>query len=844
MLKITKSFNKFFFSITVFYILSNNVYISAMIPATPVTQALGNTATNIAASAMASNAASSIGSIINNMATRKIINNIIIQGNTLVPTDTLLIKIPYRTGQVFDPALTGQLIKNLYGLKYFDSIQVEVENLPENYINLIINLKEKKKLESISYEGNSNLNIEEIEKKYKFSEIPAINQEEALLLAEQIKRLYQEKNYHNVNIKTELEITENNTILVKFNIEEGKKATVKRVNFQGNKAFNGKKLRSMIFTREDWILGAFDKAGTYDPIMVERDKQILENFYQSNGYFTARVIDVKTDINPNTQEMDITFIIDEGEIYTIGDISVDTHDKIDKEILLAALPVRPGQPYNKDLLRQSIEVLRTVWGQFGYAYADIAPRPMADFENKLIDIKFDTELGNQIFVDRINIEGNEKTRDWVIRRKLAINEGELITPQALDISKARVESLGYFDPQDGVNWKINKISDNLAELNLMVKEIRTGKLYGQVGFGGADDKSPASALKVSAGISDRNFMGTGIKYTFNLTFSQEDRGLLFNIYQPHLTLPWFNTPVGAGFDAYVRKSLYDEFKNVADIPVENVTGLIGNLTFSPLFMPNLSTIVNAGIERIHYNNKVIVEVPGQNQTERDLFQSIVNRRFEDGTVHWLGFITGQDLRNHPVYPSKGYNWSLSSKFCYPVPTSNFSFFKVDLDATWLTPLIGDSDLIFLLHGHAGFAKPLAGKNIPYRELYHVGGPATVRGYLYGQIGPQVFGDSIGAQKALWINAELIFAATKDQSLRGVLFYDGGAAWDTPSGAKFRELGLQDMLKNNRFNYRHSIGFGIRLASPPIRIDWGFKLDRNKRINEPASEVHFNMAQDF
>ncbi len=207
-------------------------------------------------------------------------------------------------------------------------------------------------------------------------------------------------------------------------------------------------------------------------------------------------------------------------------------------------------------------------------------------------------------------------------------------------------------------------------------------------------------------------------------------------------------------------------------------------------------------------------------------------------------MTGQDFRNHPTYPSKGYNWSFTGKFCYPTPVSNFSFYKIDLDATWLTPLIGDSDLIFLLHGHAGVAKPLAGKNIPYRELYHVGGPATVRGYLYGQIGPQIFGDSIGAQKAFWVNAELIFSVTKDQSLRGVLFYDGGAGWDTTSGARFQELGMQDILKNNRFKYKHSVGFGIRLASPPIRIDWGFKLDRNKRLNEPASEVHFNMAQDF
>lgn len=818
--------------------LSNNIY-SVVSQVAPQAVSMAQNLASGAASAITSNLAKNIiqNKQLNN---NKIIKDIIIKGNNIISTDAILIKIPYRKGQIFDPSLTSKLIQNIYSLKYFDSIELKVENLADDFINLILILKEKKKLESIIYQGNNNLTEEEIEKKYNFSKITTINQEEANLLAEQIRRLYREKNFNNVNIIANLEETENNTLRLSFYIQEGNKALIKKIAFKGNTAFTGKKLRSLIFTREDWILGALDKSGSFDPELIERDKQIIEYFYQSNGYFTARVKDIKIDFNKVTNCIDLTFIIEEGDLYKIGNIEAETHDKISQDILLSALPLKSGQIYSKDLLRQSIEVLRTIWGQSGYAYTEVNPIPILNSQDKTVDVKFEVDLGSQMFIDRINIIGNYKTRDYVIRRALVLQEGELLTTQAMDISKARVESLGFFEPQDGVSWKINKISDNLAELNLIVKEIRTGKLYGQVGFGGADDKSALTGLKITAGISDRNFLGTGIKYNFNCSFSQEDRGVVFNIFQPYL----FDKPIGAGFDAYLRKSLYDQFQNVADIPVENVTGFIGNISFHPVYMPDLMTIFNTGVENIHYNNKVIVEVPSHNPREKELFQSIVNRRFEDGTVSWVGLMTGQDLRNHPTYPSKGYNWSFTGKFCYPTPSSNFSFYKLDFDATWLTPLIGDSDLIFLLHAHAGVAKPFYGKNIPYRELYHVGGPATVRGYFYGQIGPSIFGDSIGAQKAFWVNAELVFSATKDQALRGVLFYDGGAGWDTPSGVKFQELGIQDILKNNRFKYRHSIGFGIRLASPPIRIDWGFKLDRNKKLNEPASEVHFNMAQDF
>ncbi|MCK9543294.1 MAG: outer membrane protein assembly factor BamA, partial [Novosphingobium sp.] len=559
----------------------------------------------------------------NKLDNKKIIKDIMIFGNKSISTDTILIKIPYRPGQPFDPTLTSQLIRNIYSLKYFDSIEVKVENIDEQHVNLIVILSEKKKLESITYQGNSNLTEEEIEKKYKFSDIPTINQEEANLLAEQIRKLYQEKNFNNVNIIPVLEKTKYDTLMLKFDIQEGKKVIIKKIEFHGNHAFTGKKLRSLMFTREDWILGALDRAGSYDPNMLEKDKQILEYFYQSNGYFKAHVKDVKINLDPKTNYMNLDFIIEEGELYKINDVQVDTHDKIQKEILLAALPIKPGQIYNRDLLRQSMEVLRTIWGQYGYAYADVTPIPVPDFQEKTIDISFQTDLGNQMFIDRINIIGNYKTRDNVIRRTLAIQEGELLTTQAMDISKARVESLGFFDPHEGVDWKVNKISDNLAELNLMVKEIRTGKLYGQLGFGGADDKSALKGLKITAGISDRNLMGMGIKYSLNCSFSQEDRGILFNIYQPYL----FNKPIGAGFDAYIRNSLYDQFQHVADIPVENVTGFIGNISFNPIYIPDLSTIFNAGIENIQYTNKVIAEVPGRNPEEKELFQSILNRRF-------------------------------------------------------------------------------------------------------------------------------------------------------------------------------------------------------------------------
>jgi len=787
----------------------------------------------------------------------KTINNIIIEGNVQVPQYTILSKIPYVIGGEFNPSNTRILIKNLYDLGFFNSIEIEVEELGNNKIDLYIILNEKKRLEKLSFHGNKHLTKEEIENKLKISEILTADLEELEALAEKIKKLYCEKNYHGVQIKTILNITKNGNIEADFFIDEGKASLVKRVNFIGNKSFNSKKLKDMIFTREDWIGGFLDKAGTFQPDAIEYDKYVIENFYQSNGFLTARVTDVNIDIDPETQYVTVTFVIEEGDIFTIGKVTANINDSlmqtnssnmsqitinngndtISIENILKALPIKSGQLYSKEAIRQAIELLRLTWGQFGYIYADIEPQIQPNLDEKIVDINFNFDLGSKVFLNRINIIGNKKTKDKVIRRYIDMDEGDLLTSQSMDISKSRIESLGFFEPNTGVGWKINKIDENLADLDLIVNEIRTGKISGQIGYGGADSQSPSSSVKISAAISDRNFMGKGIRYNFNYTYSPGDRGLIFNVYQPWL----FDRPLGIGLDAYKRKSAYEDFANLLNTPVEDILGGACQMSYSPVKIPDLGIFGNFGAERISYEKPIIALRNSANPEVNQLFQILADRRFQPGILSWIAFNLGQDRRNHPVFPSRGYNWNLATRFAIPNSNGNFSFAKVDFGFSWLTPLIGEASLIYLLHTHFGYIHQINNGNIPYRELYHVGGPSTVRGFLYGQIGPQVYSDSLGAKKAFWINMELIFSVTQDQSVRGVFFYDGGAGWDTPNAQTFNLLPIQ----NNTFNYRHAIGFGIRITKPtPFRIDWGFKLDRNKRRGEKVGEVHFSMTQDF
>jgi outer membrane protein assembly complex, YaeT protein len=765
----------------------------------------------------------------------KKINAIIIHGNTLIPEETLRAKIPYRVGEKFKPHKSVSLIHSLYNFGYFNNVRVHGENVGENVhaqeMNLHITVEEKRKLEKVEFTGNKHLNKSDIEKKLKISDIVAVDQEELTNIADQLKKLYREKDYHNVTITPELELVGDDLAIAHFNIIEGDKTLVQRVFFKGNNHINSKKLRSLTFTREDWLFGFFNKAGSYQPDALEFDKYTLENFYHNHGFLTARVTDML--VEPcSKNNMAVTFIIDEGPQFIVSSVKAPGNEIHTEEEILRVIPIRPGQLYVKDQIKNTMELLRQLWGESGYIYADIEPVVVPDVDKKTVAIEFISNLGSKVFVNRINLIGNKKTHDNVIRRQIKIYEGDLLTTAGMEMAKGAVESLGYFDPQAGVNWKVNRLDEENADLNLIFKERPTGRLFAQMGFGGQAEDSPSTRFNVSLGMQDTNAFGRGLLYNITGNYSKQDcSGAL------HLFNPWiFDHPIGAGVDLFMRKLTYDDFHNTIGKPEENVRGGSGIVRFVSPKLNFVNLQFEAGAQRIKYNT-IISAYQGVNPGDRQKFQSELDRMFQPGTLIWTTASFAQDFRNHPVMPTRGYQWLLAAKFGVPHSCKDFGFVKFEADAQWLTPLINEYDLVFKLHGLIGLIHTFKNHTVPYRELFHIGGPATVRGYLYGQIGPTLEGDSLGAQKALVVNAELQFPITTDQSIRGVLFFDGGAGWDTPY--------TKIPPKNNCFNFRAAIGFGIRLTNPtPVRIDVGFKLDRNKRSGEQASEVHFTMSQDF
>ena len=774
------------------------------------------------------------------------INAIVVHGNKATSKAAIINHIPYKIGEAFDPRKTRLLIHNLYyNLKKFRTIKVMGEPVDANGMKLHVFVEEKSPLKEIKTAGNKKVPDKEIAKKINVDDITTIDEEELKIIANKIKEIYLEKGYCQTEIATELAIDEDNRATALFTIDEGIASTVKQIHFTGNKSVSSKDLRAIALTKEDWLLGFLDKSGNYHPDRLEGDKHFIEQHYQNRGFLHAKVIDIVVDIDSATQNIILTFEIEEGERYVIDSISAPGTELVPESYLLAMLPIRKGMYYSRESITNAIKRLELIWGDHGYIFAHIEPSVQSNEDEKTVALSFFSELGDKVHLNQINIRGNTKTRDKVIRRRILLDEGELLTQSRMNNSKRSVAALGYFDPREGVNWKIRRLNKEEADLDLIVKETKTGHFGAQLGFGGAgaDLSSPVSGMSVKVELADTNLFGSGVQINLSTTYSKDEQTALLHVAQPWL----FDKPILGAFDIYHRRPIYDELRHVRTVH-QKLTG--GSVTLGCIaqsrnpFLNDINILFSSGVEDIKYGSPAVAIL--DNPIQKAQYQMILDKEFKPGTFAFVASRMEQDTRNHPIHTMWGHKWKFSTKFAIPTFGNDIGYYKIELDGSWFTPLIAEYDLILRLHGYFGISQPFKNRIVPFGELFHIGGQNSVRGFLFGQIGPQFLGDTIGGGKAFFINAELVAPITADMNMKAVMFYDGGTGFNNPyvTGAD------KPSVTGNGFNYRHSIGVGLRLLQPmPVNIDWGFKIDPRKNKlhpnqSESASEIHFGMSYDW
>ncbi len=766
------------------------------------------------------------------------IKNISILGAKHVKERHILNSIPYKKGQIFDAQISNQAIQNLYALGQFRQVQIAAEKIDTKNVHLYIIVEEKKLLADIKIKGNKRIERKQLNEKLNLDKITAIDEETLRQIAVGIQKMYKEENRHFTQVDTEMIPDEKNpdkTSAV-ITIDEGKASTVFRVDFKGNKNIPSRKLRDKIFTRENWLLSFMDGAGSFNEEHLEMDKHRIAYLYKDLGYLTAKVTKTKVKFSNNNRDVHITFYIKEGPQYIVRSVEAPGDEIFLESEIRPLISLKEGKAYSQTDMISTINRLKDLWGKKGYIYADVFPQVKPDEDSDEVDITFHVERGNKLYVNRINITGNNVTRDKVIRRELDIDEGELITTQKLQRSRAGIEYLSFFE-REGVNWKIHRISDTLADLEMNVREAKTGSFNLQATYG-SDKYNPKRSVKLSLGVEKRNLFGLGWDIGGNIQANAHRiKKIEAHFFDPYL----FDSDVSGAFNFYKRWDEYDQWASASKTPLQKVLG--GNARFGfrfPEIDKRLQMILDIGIEDIEYND---IELRRGSASD---ISPLIKRSFQEGTMIWLGCDFIKDTRNHKIYPNEGYKMSLSTKMVPPQISDAFSFLKIEAEASSYTSLIGVDSLVLALHLKGGHIRSLGGdgkngqrKLIPYKELYHMGGQSTVRGYTWGGIGPawKATGDPLGARNAIQFNAELVFPLIPDYSMKGHFFYDNGSGWNTPRD------GIDDLtkVKRNKFDLRHSVGFGLNLMKPvPAKIDWGFKLDRRRKEGESPHEFHLNM----
>lgn len=722
-----------------------------------------------------------------------IIKEIVIVGNKRVKKDLIIHEIKSKPGSPFSRKTLSEDIKALFALGYFLDVQADVRETPEGVI-ITFAVIEKPTVEDVVISGCERLKREDVEGVIKVKKGDFLDLKDVRASQEAIRRLYTSKGYYGNEVTYEVSYRKGNKTVVYFDIVEGPKGYIKKIEFVGNKAFSSRKLRGLMRTKRKTFLSWLTKTGTLERDVLEVDLARIREFYRDRGYVTVKVKEPKITLSRDRRSIVITIEIEEGDRYRVGSVDIVGDILGKKEDLLKKLKVKKGKWYRSSLVHKDVLWLTDRYADQGYAYVDVSPLTSLDKERKLVHLLYKIEEGKLVYINRINIRGNTKTRDKVIRREIKVAEGELYSSTRIRESRRRLVKTGYFKDVDlSVSPTERK---ELVDLDVKVEEMQTGTLQFGAGY------SSVYGAVGTISLSERNLFGRGYKVYARATLGGELIDFSLGATDPR----FLDGPFSLGFDAFNvthEFDTYDYRTTGGDIKVgREITDTI-RADFTYLY------------ERIKVFN-----------VDDEASDYIKSQRGTTLTSK-VTLTLSRDTVNNPFFPTSGSEvWISGSNAGGPLGGDNY-FYKFSGGFSWFHPLIGD--LVLNLKGNVGIVRGYSGREVPLREKFYVGGMNTVRGFEYGMAGPvDENQEPIGALNMVTFSTELLYPLSKALGLRLAVFYDVGKGFDHWSDVT---------------PLRHGAGVGIRWYSPlgPIRIDWGYNLDRKPERGEKASAWDFSIG---
>ncbi len=750
--------------------------------------------------------------------------NVAVKGNRRVETDAIRTVLPLKAGDTYDKAKLKATLLAVWKMTYFSDVRLDVAPVavPQTGYSLTIIVVEKPSIHDVQTEGNDELSKDDFKDTIEVKPYQILDMETVRKSAKKMQEKYVEKGFFLAEVTPRIDPLPNNEVNVVFKVNEHAKVTVKEVRFIGNKAIGTEELKAGMLTQEGNLFSFFTNTGTYREEAFQRDEIILQGMYFDLGYIYVKFGKPAIELSPDRRYIFITMPVDEGEPYDVGKIEVSGDMLVPREQLLKLVTSKPGQRFSKTRLQGDMQRLVDVYKDEGYAYANVTPDTSVDAEKKTIDLNYSFQKGTLVTIEKIDMVGNNKTRDEVIRREMRIAEGDRYSGTGVRISKQRVTALGFFDNVE-INTKRGSTDDKMV-LEVTVKEKLTGTF--QVGFGFTGGES----FFGQAQLAQNNLLGYGHTASLALQISSVRQLFQLSYLDPYV----LDTKWTGSVDLYRSELQFSGFDRRANggsaTAGYELSGILGDCKFF---------FCGSGWEDFRFFGTYTLE-------KVDVFasvgsQSTLANQFTAGRTSSVRVSFNYDKRDNRLFPTSGHLESASAEYAASIFDSQNLFQRYRLVERYYHPLI--AGLVFKVNMSLGYIRATDPVSHPVAisEKFFEGGINSIRGYTLRSISPTkriastrepdsgVVDFAIGGNKELITNWEVEFPLLEAAGVRGVVFYDAGNTFGENENL-FSSSQRGGTLPLGLF---HSVGLGVRWFSPlgPLRFETGFPLTR-RSIDAP------------
>lgn len=740
------------------------------------------------------------------------ITEISVKGNRRIETQVILNAIKLKVGDTLFSDKADADLRAIYNLGHFLDVQVSTEESSKGIV-LIYTVLEKPAVREIRFQGNKELSTDKLTKEgLEFHKGAIFSTKDLNKTVTKIRKLYLDEGYYLAEVTPEVQKRSPADISVIFKIVEGKKILIKKIRFDGNKAFSDRKLRGLMETKEKWFLSWLTNAGAYKDEVLKNDALIIADHYMNNGYINVKVGEPVAKLNESKSALEVMVGITEGDQYRIGDIDFKGDLLEPVSVLRSKLKSEPGAIFSRATMRGDIVALTDLYGDKGYAFANINPLTKPDNDKKKLDVVFDMEKGELVYIGRISISGNPKTRDKVIRREMRVTESQLFSATGIKRSKQNLMNTGFFEEANISTAKGNDPSK--LNINVDVKEKSTGSFSIGGGYSSLD------GIIGQGSVSQSNFLGLGLKANLSLSIGGKSQ-----TYSLGLTDPYFrDTKWTLGADIYRTAHDYIDYtRRATGVDIKAGYPINDFISTFLLYKFEIKELYNPEAAYKILNKKDPVNFPLDTTTTSSIMASITHNNTD-----------------YRLQPSTGFINNLSIEFAGLGGDNRFA--KYITDHSWFYPLYKNS-VIFSTKFTIGYIQKV-GKPIPIDDKFYLGGIGSLRGYEARTVSPiksELITTKIpystqlvylGADKEAYGNTEITFPIMSDFGVRGVLFFDYGNA----------ENDFSKLFSPIRMSY----GGGVRWNSPmgPLRLEYGIPLNPRDGVDKKSGRFEFSMGSTF